>query len=145
MFSKLKLFIFKKKMRILCKMISQICCSCAPRHNDKIRVTCHLKSFKTGKQDWKKSKWESWGGCNKAIYLLWKWELQVRVHTEAVWISQRKRRHKLRHRSWRQKCPPIALPTNLEIFLVVDTQLYKRLCVSVRSSVRPSIRPSVSP
>ena len=31
------------------------------------------------------------------------------------------------------------------MFLVADTQLYKRLCPSVRWSVRPLVRPSVGP
>ena len=30
------------------------------------------------------------------------------------------------------------------VFLVADTQLYKRLCPSVRPSVRPSVGPSVT-
>ena len=31
------------------------------------------------------------------------------------------------------------------IFLVADTQLYKRLCPSIHPSVRPLVRPSVGP
>ena len=39
-------------------------------------------------------------------------------------------------------CDPASL---VFMFLVADTQLYKRLCPSVRWSVGPSVRPSVRP
>ena len=83
---------------------------------------------------------------SRLVFFLWQWRANLYVQTQSSRAGELdgNKRAGLRSSmgpSRGLKGPKTAKKSKILIFLVADTQLYKRLCPSVRPSFRPSFRP----